>query len=161
MSHDRVAVMVTRQAKLQGAAEVVSRKRKHHRATQYRLHYPATAKSSIEYKAALLVRQLSDDPTTDATPFITMLRVCAMVAEFQKWETNALIVEWHRLYNNEPSQDADEERASRSNDWERFIAEHEEESTLHARLAAITEVLVFDRKVDPKQYAPSGARLIR
>jgi hypothetical protein len=108
-----------------------------------------------------LVRRLSDDASTDAMPFIVTLKVCAMKSEFAKWDTLDLVREWHRLFNIEPLSDGEEELASRGDNWDRFISEHLEEAALHERLVAVTEVLVFDRKVDPKAYAPSGARIIR
>lgn len=157
---DRDAVLSAWQSKLQGKPSVVARKRKVHRSQPYRWRDPKTAKQSVEYAAVKLVRQLSSDPTTDAEPFLTSLRVAAMTA-YREWDVMDLVKEWHRLHDHEPTQDGDEERASRGGCWETFIAEHMEEATLHTRLAAITEILVYDKKVDPRQYTKDGHRIVR
>jgi hypothetical protein len=157
---DQDASLVVWQAKRQGKPSVVARKRKVHRTTPYRWRDARTAKGSVEYEAMQLVRRLSDDPSTDAEPFITTLKVAAMT-EYAKWDTDALIKEWHRLFNAEPLSDASEEVASRGTNWEHFIDQHMAEAALHTRLAAITQVLVMQKKVDPKQYTKDATRIIR
>jgi hypothetical protein len=161
MSHviDRDARLTRWQAKHQGKPSRVAAVRGENRTQPYRRFDLHTNKQCVEYKALKLVEQLMAGPGTDAMPFIIALQVKAMDG-FRVWSDQELIVEWHRLFDHETVQDGDEERASRGTDWERFVDEHLEESSLHARLAAVTCVL-RERGIDPKSFTPQGHRVIR
>jgi hypothetical protein len=156
---DRDAVLVRWQAKAQGKPSMVARVRKENRTQPYRRFDTSTNKGCVEYKALKLVEQLMAGPGTDAIPFIIALQVRAMDG-FRQWQDADLIREWWKLFDGEPDQDGDEERASRGCDWDKFIDEHLEESALHARLAGVTSVL-RERKIDPKAYDKHGHRIIR
>jgi hypothetical protein len=162
MSHasiDRDARLTRWQAKAQGRPSEVARVRKEHRTQPYRRFDLHTNKQCVEYKALKLVEQLMAGPGTDAMPFIIALQVKAMDG-FRVWSDQELIIEWWRVFNLEPRHDGEEEVASRGTDWDRFEDEHMEEAALHTRLAALTRVL-RERNIDPKAYAPGGARIIR
>jgi len=118
-------------------------------------------KPSPALRAHEYVAQLSNANNTDATPFIVSLKVTAMKPELRKWEDNALVREWWRLFDLETDAEAREERASRGNDWDEFCRAHLEEASVQERLVAVTEILVYEREINPRMYSKDGHRNIR
>lgn len=140
-----------------GEEAAVAKARKCNRSTINRLRNGA--KFGVFYRALEAAAQLSRQPETDAVAFAVTLQTEAIKQEFRAWTTADLLREWHRLFDREPASDATEERASRGEDWDTFCSAHMAEAALHQKLVAVTEILVHERRVNPKRFAGDGLPL--